>query len=670
MDGDESKLKPDMMKEAEIIIKKCGRLPLAVTTVGGFLSDRPRNIIEWRKFSDHISEELDNNPSLEKIKKILKSSYDGLTYHLKSCFLYLSIFPEDHDIRYRRLLRRWTAEGYSRATRNRSNEKEAEEQFTALLNKSMIQQSKTIASGKTGFYQVHDLMREIIISKSEEENLVLVLDDHVTSHSKDKVRHLVVSKRWSREKKNDMQNIVDVSHIRSLTVFGEWRSFFLSKKMRMLRVLDLEDAKGLQDPDLVPIGKLRHLKYLSLRRSFGILNLPNSFGNLLNLETLDIRGTCVMKLPATIGRLQNLKYLYAGILPADEDDIRSSVLISTILEEYRGYRTDPKGVTIRTFVSYIMLFVTAWLRNLDVCGVKVTRGIGRLRSIHTLSIVNIARGKALLKNLKKLTQLRKLGVSGINKNNCKELCSAIAGHGRLQSLLLRAEGKVGLEGCLDNMSQPPKDLKSLQLYGNLVTLPEWIKNLEILQKLSLRNTNLKADATMEVLGNLPMLAILRLQDNAILQLQEELQNEQGEENELRNEQSEENELRNERSDENEQSKENELQNERSEENEQSEENEFRNELHFHPRCFTSLTALEFISWYDLKSVIFEQGATPKLEVLLVDHCWSIDQGGFIGIESLATLKEVSLQGEYNTKFKEELQQKLHMNKAKPNLKIL
>lgn len=659
MDGDGSELKPDLKEEAKIIINNCDQHPLAVATVAGFLSARPRNIIEWRKHSDHISD----HPRLEMI---LKSSYDGLTYHLKSCFLYLSIFPKDHDIRYRRLLRRWTAEGYSGATRNRSNEKEAEEQFTALLNKSMIQQSKTIASGKTGFYQVHDLMREIIISKSEEENLVLVLDDHVTSHSKDKVRHLVVSKRWSREKKNDMQNIVDVSHIRSLTVFGEWRSFFLSKKMRMLRVLDLEDAKGLQDPDLVPIGKLRHLKYLSLRGSEDIFNLPNSFGNLLNLETLDIRGTWVTKLPATIGRLQNLKYLHAGMPSYDEDDTISYG--QTIIFLLRNFKTFQEDTGIRFAVSLIMLLISSWLRNLDLFSVEVPRGIGRLRAIHTLSIVNIARGKALLKNLKKLTQLRKLGVSGINKNNCKELCSAIAGHGRLQSLLLRAEGKVGLEGCLDNMSQPPKDLKSLQLYGNLVTLPEWIKNLEILQKLSLRNTNLKADATMEVLGNLPMLAILRLQDNAIKE--EELQNERGEENELRNEQSEENELRNERSEENEQSKENELQNERSEENEQSEENEFRNELHFHPRCFTSLTALEFISWYDLKSVIFEQGATPKLEVLLVDHCWSIDQGGFIGIESLATLKEVSLQGEYNTKFKEELQQKLNMNKAKPNLKIL
>lgn len=600
------------MEEAKIIIKKCGRLPLVVAAVGGSLSTRPRNIAEWRKLSARIGAELDSDPSLEMIKKILVSGYEFLPYHLKSCFLYLSIFPEGHNVRYRRLLRRWIAEGYSRATRNKNAEKEAEEQFMILLDRSMIQQLRTIAGRKTAFCQVHDLMHEISIAKSEEDNLVLVLDDDITLKFKDKVRHLVVSHAWSRQKKNDIQNIVDVSCIRSLTVFGEWRLFFLSKKMRMLRVLDLEDAYGLQDHDLVPIGKLFHLKYLSLRGSVEIFNLPDSFGNLLNLETLDIKGTCVTKLPGTIGRLQNLKYLRAGKLTYDEDDTRSTALISTILYMYRGYRSNQEEVGIRFVVSFIMLLISGWLRNLDLYGVKVPRGIGRLRSIHTLSVVNIARGKDMLKNLENLTQLRKLGVTGINKSNCKELCSAIAGHDRLQSLLLRADGKAGLEGCLDNMSHPPKDLESLQLYGNVVTLPEWVKKLENLHKLCLRSTNLEADATMQVLGELPMLDILRLQDKACKEIN----------------------------------------------------------LSFPPDCFNNLTTLELISWGTLKSVMFEERATPMLQVLLVNHCLDKEDGGFPGIENLATLKEVSLQGSYVTEFKEQLQQQLNMIKPKPNLQIL
>ena len=122
---------------------------------------------------------------------------------------------------------------------------------------------------------------------------------------------------------------------------------------------------------------------------------------------------------------------------------------------------------------------------------------------------------------------------------------------------------------------------------------------------------------MEVLGNLSMLAILRLQDNAC------------EEKELR----------------------------------------------FGPERFKGLTSLELVNWWwSLESVKFEVGATPKLKVLLVANCWQINDGGFSGIETLSTLKEVSLLG-YNydqtyTEFKEQLQKQLGMNKNKPNLSIL
>ena len=60
--------------------------------------------IEWRKLNEHISAELEMNPELEAIKTILGKSYDGLPYHLKSCFLYMSIFPEDHKVSRRRLI--------------------------------------------------------------------------------------------------------------------------------------------------------------------------------------------------------------------------------------------------------------------------------------------------------------------------------------------------------------------------------------------------------------------------------------------------------------------------------------------------------------------------------------------------------------------------------------
>ncbi|CAN6372614.1 unnamed protein product, partial [Urochloa humidicola] len=123
---------PELVEETNKILKKCGGLPLAIVVIGGYLASRPKTGDEWRKLNDNISAELEMNPELGMIRTVLQKSYDGLPYELKSCFLYLSIFPEDHTISQRRLVRRWTAEGYSSERRGKSANEMAENYFTEL----------------------------------------------------------------------------------------------------------------------------------------------------------------------------------------------------------------------------------------------------------------------------------------------------------------------------------------------------------------------------------------------------------------------------------------------------------------------------------------------------------------------------------------------------------
>ncbi|KAM0859725.1 hypothetical protein ACQ4PT_047008 [Festuca glaucescens] len=115
-------------------------------------------------------------------------------------------------------------------------------------------------------------------------------------------------------------------------------------------------------------------------------------------------------------------------------------------------------------------------------------GIGSLTDLHTLGVVNVAgSASAFLQEVKKLTQLRKLGLSGINRQNWESMCEAISGQfPHLQSLsmqlvLQEEDGGRFDFACFDRISEPPIMLQHLKvLYkttqGTWIR-PAWIKEL-------------------------------------------------------------------------------------------------------------------------------------------------------------------------------------------------
>ncbi|CAL5002357.1 unnamed protein product [Urochloa decumbens] len=455
---DKVPLCPEMLKQANLILKKCDGLPLEISTIGGFLATKPKTTTEWRMTYDRISIDLEIIPELREAKTVLFRSYDGLTYYLKSCFLYLSIFPEDHQIRRKRVVRRWVAEGYSREMHGMSAEEVGDMYFDELLDRSMILPGEDVNndSGKIVSCKLHDIMRQICILKAREENLCLTLEKECSSSMpRGAIRHLAISSNWEIDK-DVFEGILDLLHLRSLTVFGEWRSFFISSKMRFLRALDLEGTSNLCNHHLEKIGELIHLKYLSLRGCWGISQLPFCLGNLRKLERLDAKGIEIFNLPNTIKNLRKLKYLRA---------VRFN---------------DP-----------------TW--------------IGKLNGLHTLGSVNVNHGIGSLKSLKPLTKLRKLGVYGVTATNNHEFWSVVAGLSRLQSLLVNWDhaAKDEVASSLDKNLSPPRSIERLKLGGRLSTFKKWINILENLSRLQLQETELDID-DIKLVGNLPNLAILQM----------------------------------------------------------------------------------------------------------------------------------------------------------------
>jgi hypothetical protein len=118
-----------------------------------------------------------------------------------------------------------------------------------------------------------------------------------------------------------------------------------------------------------------------------------------------------------------------------------------------------------------------------VVGVEMPSGIGVLTNLHTVGVIKAT--VAGLKDLKKLTQLRKLGVSGINRRNHKKLRNVVSGHGHLEYLSVWLDKDTeGIELCVQTgVFLFPDKLQRLKLHGHVDRLPEWIRVLTKLPEL-------------------------------------------------------------------------------------------------------------------------------------------------------------------------------------------
>ena len=96
--GNDEKYKCPHEHLAEVsdrILKKCAGVPLAIITIASLLANRGRNKMEWYEVCNSIGTGLEYGLDIENMRKILAYSYYDLPSHLRTCLLYLSVFPED-----------------------------------------------------------------------------------------------------------------------------------------------------------------------------------------------------------------------------------------------------------------------------------------------------------------------------------------------------------------------------------------------------------------------------------------------------------------------------------------------------------------------------------------------------------------------------------------------
>ncbi|CAN6166040.1 unnamed protein product [Urochloa humidicola] len=231
--------------------------------------------------------QLETSPALEWMRHVFDLGYNDLSLDLKTCMLYLGIYPEDYQILKDDLLRRWMAEGFITERHGDCQEEIAESYINELINRNMIQIAEFDDCGEVFSVRVHDLLLEYIILKSTEQNFITTINDKHSTKGSFEVRRL--SLHVSNSENYEVLENMALTQARSFNLWGHAQWLLSLKKFRLLRVLHL-DIFGSENRhyDMSPISSLFQLRYLRTRGILCEKLLQTQLRNLEQLRTLEV----------------------------------------------------------------------------------------------------------------------------------------------------------------------------------------------------------------------------------------------------------------------------------------------------------------------------------------------------------------------------------------------
>ncbi|XP_034606775.1 disease resistance protein RGA5 isoform X3 [Setaria viridis] len=364
----------EQLKEnSEQIISTFGGLPLAIISIASILASRPDNLELWRHVEEYLSSRLRNSLTSEgmPIREIVGLSYNSLPHHLKTCLLYLSMYPEGYTFLKADLVKQWSAEGFIVAEEEYSNT-DAECYLGELVCRGLIQPNHINIPDGVIFYTLHSTVFEIIRNMSIEENFTTVIDysNNITKLST-KVRRL--SLRFSNTKYATKPEGITLSSVRSLVFYGLVECLPWIIKFKVLRILILEIWGDQEELDLTGIDRLLQLRYVKITTDITV-KLPPTMHGLQYLETLEIDAR-ITTVPSDIVRLPSLLHLRInaeinlpdGIIHMislrtlqsfdlsrnSEDNIRSLGHMTNLQDLHLTYSTERPDHLKRNFIALV-----------------------------------------------------------------------------------------------------------------------------------------------------------------------------------------------------------------------------------------------------------------------------------------------------------------------------
>ncbi|KAL1214511.1 putative disease resistance protein [Cardamine amara subsp. amara] len=429
-DTAEYKVDVDMEEMGKQMIKHCGGLPLAVKVLGGLLAAQ-HTLSEWERVYANIGSHLAgtssfNDEDSSSVYYVLSLSFEELPSYLKHCFLYLAHVPEDYPINVETLSYLLAADEIPRTSYydGASIREVTNGYIEELVRRNMVIAERDTRTSRFERFQLHDMMREVCLRKAKEDKFVYI-NDTANSQSPCESRRIAVHRL---DESYDPKGMIKNPKLRSLLFFcfakGMMPSDLLFTRLKLLRVLNLSYAKleGGKLPS--SIGKLIHLRYLSLYMA-EVTNLPSSMRNLKQLLYLNllVSSSSPLHMPNNVlNEMRELRYLYLPRVIDDKVKMELDNLVNletlenfstehcSVRDLHRMTRLDRLSIKVNGGCTMETLFSSlSELRHLDGgCTMEtLSSSLSELRHLNNLIIIgytNVEEGFVLdcvhLKHLK------------------------------------------------------------------------------------------------------------------------------------------------------------------------------------------------------------------------------------------------------------------------------
>ncbi|KAL2553198.1 putative disease resistance RPP13-like protein 3 [Forsythia ovata] len=190
----------------------------------------------------------------------------------------MGVFPEDYVIHVSYLIRLWVAEGFLKPITPKSLEEVAKEYLEDLIDRNLKMVRERSYSGELRTCSIHDLIRDLIVRKAQEEKFLHVMNQKVEISPEIIKNHRRLSIHG--EIRFDVGDMYD-STVRSLLHLAD-SLLSVNICFPSLRVLDARNITFNKFP--IEIVQLVNLRYIALIYT-GKRKIPASISKLCNLQT-------------------------------------------------------------------------------------------------------------------------------------------------------------------------------------------------------------------------------------------------------------------------------------------------------------------------------------------------------------------------------------------------